>query len=117
MPDPHGRYTLTKVTLERKGEVGPGVSVRRWMKPGTEISSEMSKEEAKRRLMRMSVPRDGRKTGSGWSRRGSRDPSEGKVKGAAAFLRVERGCSGASAMRLLDKENIAAVAERDEICE
>ena len=43
--------------------------------------------------------------------------SEGKVKGAAAFLRVERGCSGASAMRFLDKENIAAIAERDEICE
>jgi hypothetical protein len=38
--------------------------------------------------------------------------SEGKVKGAAAFLRLERGWSGACAMRFLDKENIAAVAER-----
>ena len=56
MPEPHGRYTLIKVTLERKGEVGPGVSVRRWMKPRTTISSETLKEEAKQRLMRMSVP-------------------------------------------------------------
>jgi hypothetical protein len=47
VPEPHGRYTLTQVTLERKGEVGPGVSVRRWIKPGTTISSEMSKVEAK----------------------------------------------------------------------
>ncbi len=43
--------------------------------------------------------------------------SEGKVKRAPAFFRVERGWSGASAMRFLDKENIAAIAERDEICE
>ncbi len=39
------------------------------------------------------------------------------MKGATAFFRVERGWSGASAMRFLDKENIAAIAERDEICE
>ena len=43
--------------------------------------------------------------------------SESNVKGATAFFWVERGWSGASAMRFLDKENIAAIAERDEICE
>ena len=67
MPEPHGRYTLIKVTLERKGEVGPGVSMRRWMKPWTTISSEMSKEEAKRRLMRMSVPARWEEDGIGFT--------------------------------------------------
>ena len=43
--------------------------------------------------------------------------SEGNVKGATAFFTVERGWSGACAMRFLDEENIAAIAERDEICE